>query len=74
MSYISSNAKVSESRFTGHVWRSADGAVNATVDLAPGNSWIAFDNPAHAHSLAAACTEAAKAMERFESGEETGDG
>jgi hypothetical protein len=67
-SYMASNAALSALRFTGHVWRDRDGNVNATVDAFRedgGHScWLAFDDPADARALAAACTEAAEAMER----------
>ncbi len=66
-SYLSTHAEVDEPRFTGHVWRDGDDQVNATVDIAPKTGrhsvWLAFDDPADARSLAAACIEAAEAME-----------
>ncbi len=68
MSYISSSPDIGQARFTGHVWRAENGVVHATVELndATGNrTYLAFDNPADARSLAAACTEAADAMDKF---------
>ena len=67
-SYLSTHADVTDPRFTGHVWRDNDGQINATVDIAPKTGgildwWLAFDDPAAARGLAAACIEAAEAME-----------
>ena len=66
-SYLSTHADVTDPRFTGHVWRDGDGQVNGTVDIAPKRAahacWLAFDDPADARALAAACIEAAEAME-----------
>jgi hypothetical protein len=69
-SYIAVNSDFEEPRFTGHVWRDDDGIVNATVDTrrktGAYSCWLAFDDPAAARALAAACTEAAEAMERLD--------
>jgi len=68
-SYLSSHADVTDPRFTGHVWRDNKGKINATVDIAPKTathaSWLCFDDPAIARAFAAACAEAAEAMERL---------
>jgi len=69
-SYLSSHADVTDPRFTGHVWRDNEDKINATVDIAPKvaahASWLCFDDPAVARAFAAACIEAAEAMERLE--------
>ena len=68
-SYLSSHADITDPRFTGHVWRDNDGKINATVDIAPKTGrhscWLCFGDPADARAVAAACTEAAEAMERL---------
>jgi hypothetical protein len=68
VSYLAHSADVKNPRFNGHVWKSGtDGTINATLDLQTGASriWLCFDNPADARSLAAACINAAEAMERL---------
>lgn len=82
MSYISTDATVTESSF-GHVWRTEDGTVCATVYLNPtSRAFVTFDSPVDARAVAAECIEAAEAMERLGAesaaipagGEGTGDG
>jgi hypothetical protein len=69
-SYLSSHTDIADPKFTGHVWRDGEGAINATVDITPKRAahscWLCFDDPADARAVAAACTEAADAMERLE--------
>jgi hypothetical protein len=66
-SYVAGHTSVGKPKFTGHVWRSPGGEVNATVSLGQyGEIWFAFDDPAVARALAAACTQAAEAIERFD--------
>jgi hypothetical protein len=69
MSYLSTHSQdLEKPRFNGHVWRSEDGKVNATVEVTrqAGDVWYCFDDPSHARALAAECIKAAEAMERFE--------
>jgi len=76
-SYLSAHADITDPRFTGHVWRDADGTVNATVDIALKTAahsiWLCFDDPAQARALAAACAAAAEAIETFGAGQEAPD-
>ena len=65
MSYISTDSDVEDPR-TGPVWRSERGTIHGTVYLRDSHAYITFDSPADARDLAAACTEAAEAMERLE--------
>jgi hypothetical protein len=45
----------------GHAWRDRDGNPCATVRF--GESHLSFSSPAHARAVAAACNQAAAAME-----------
>jgi hypothetical protein len=72
VSDISVRADIRRVRFDGHVWRTEDGTLVATVGLGTSTLW--FDSPDDARAVAAACTSAAEAMDRFTAGEETGDG
>ena len=72
MSYISTDSDVEGPRF-GSVWRADHGPICATVRLSPGgaSTFLSFDSPADARAVAAACTEAAEAMDRLaEQGED----
>ena len=72
MSYISTDSEITGPRF-GNVWRADRGEICATVRLSPGgaSTFLSFDSPADARAVAAACTEAAEAMERLaEQGED----
>ena len=53
----------------GHVWRADDGTIHAVIRF-QGQTWpyLAFDAPAEARALAAACTEAAEALDRLTDG------
>ena len=66
MSYLSNHASIEGPAFTGHVWRSADGTVNGTVELDPVRTFLSFDNPGHARKLAAELTQCAEAMEALQ--------
>ena len=68
MSSINISADMPEPRF-GHAWRSDDGTIHAVIRFQD-QTWpyLAFDDPAEARSLAAACTEAAEAMDRLTGG------
>ena len=61
MTYITADAMLTAGRF-GQAWKAVDGTIRATVrfDGAPS---IVFDSPQDARALAAACIEAAEAME-----------
>ena len=63
MSFVSSdsNLKVPHLRRT---WRNDDGSGHATVELSPGTA-LYFDSPTDARAVAAACTEAAEALDRL---------
>ena len=60
MSYISTDSEIKDPRF-GSVWRADRGAICATVYLGPVTTFLSFDSPADA----AACIEAAEAMDRL---------
>ena len=45
----------------GHAWRDDGGALHATLTF--GQSWVTFGGPADARAAAAACIQAAEAME-----------
>ena len=65
MSSINTYADMPEPRF-GHAWRDASGKIHATVRFAGGAfPFLAFDGAAEARALAAACAEAAEAMDRL---------
>ena len=72
-SYLSGHTDIADPKFTGHVWRDNEGKINATVDItpkrAPRSCWLCFDDPAVARAFAAACIEAAEAMERLQAEE-----
>ena len=70
MSYLSTDSDVEGPRF-GSVWRADHGPICATVHLGPGTTFLSFDSPADARAVAAACIEAAEAMDRLaEQGED----
>ena len=62
MSFISIDSKMTESNLR-HSWRNEDGTIHATVAL--GESSLYFDSAADARAVAAACTEAAEALDRL---------
>ena len=64
MSYISTDSDVKDPRF-GSAWRADRGAICAAVYLGSGATFLSFDSPADARAVAAACIEAAEAMERL---------
>jgi hypothetical protein len=62
-SYIGTRTYVTKPRF-GHAWRDETGGPHATVDVCMENgTYMAFDDPAIARAVAAACEKAAEAME-----------
>ena len=63
-SYISTDSDIKDPR-VGSAWRANDGAIFAAVRLGSGATFISFDSPADARAVAAACIEAAEAMERL---------
>ena len=64
MSYISSDADLSGPRLQ-HAWR-AEGTIHASVRLSErSSSTLYFDSAADARAVAAACTEAAEALDRL---------
>ena len=65
MSFASIDSDVSDPRF-GQAWRDPDGRVHSTVKL--GGSSLYFDSAADARAVAAACTEAAEALDRLAGG------
>ena len=68
MSYISSDSDLSRPRHQ-HAWRAEDGTIHATVRLGEGSSSaLFFDSAADARAVAAACTEAAEALDRLADG------
>jgi hypothetical protein len=71
VSYISTDSSVEGPRF-GNVWRADRGVICTTVRLGPAaGTFLSFDSPADARAVAAACIEAAEAMDRLaEQGEE----
>ena len=82
MSYISTGTDIEDPHF-GHSWRADSGTIHATVYLSrPSSTFVNFDSPGDARAAAAACIEAAEALERLEAesaalpakGEGTDDG
>ena len=67
MSNISTDSEIAGPRFV-QVRRADRGAIWATVWLGTGATFLSFDSPADARAVAAACTEAAEAMERLATG------
>ena len=67
MSYICTDSDLKGPRF-GNVWRTDHGSICATVHLDGARTYISFDSPADARAVAAACTEAAEAMDRLADG------
>ena len=61
-SSISTDSDISEPRHS-HSWRAKDGAIWATVRL--GGATLCFDSAADARAVAAACTEAAEALDKL---------
>jgi hypothetical protein len=70
VSYISTEGALSRPRL-GHAWRDGHG-IYATVRL--DGATLCFDGAADARAVAAACTEAAEALEQLAATKETGDG
>jgi hypothetical protein len=69
MSYISTDSGLSGSPRHRHAWV-VDGTVYATVKLSENNaSTLYFDSAADARAVAAACIEAAEAIERLVRGD-----
>ena len=66
-SYISTDSDIKNPRF-GSAWRADRGVICATVYLSPSSPFLSFDSPADARAVAAACTEAAEAMDRLADG------
>jgi hypothetical protein len=65
VSYISSDADLSGPRHQ-HAWRAEGGTIHATVRLSENNaSTLYFDSAADARAVAAACIEAAEALDRL---------
>ena len=62
MSYISTDSNISGPRL-GHAWRVEHGFIHATVRL--GEATVTFTSAADARAVAAACTEAAEALDRL---------
>lgn len=67
MSYISTDSNI-EDPVSRHAWRADDGTIHATVRLGPGSTFLSFDSAADARAVAAACTEAAEAIDRITDG------
>jgi hypothetical protein len=65
VSFASTSSDLSDPRF-GHAWRNADESIHATVKL--GQADLYFGSAADARAVAAACTEAAEAMDRLADG------
>ena len=62
MSFASTSSDLSDPRF-GHAWRNADESIHAIVKL--GQVDLYFDSAAGARAVAAACIEAAEAIDRL---------
>lgn len=67
MSYICTETRISGPRL-GHAWRDEHGSLYATVRL--GGATVTFESAADARAVAAACTEAAEALDRLLEGVE----
>ncbi len=68
MSYVSSGVEMGRAHFN-HAWRDDVGGVHATVRLTDGiAATLFFDSAADARAVAAACTEAAEAIDRLADG------
>jgi hypothetical protein len=65
MSFASIDSDVSNPRF-GHAWRDPDGGLHSAVKL--GDSTLYLDSAADARAIAAACTEAAEALDGLADG------
>lgn len=64
MSYIASDVDISNPCYD-HAWRAEGGNIHATVRLSDRLSTLFFDSAADARAVAAACTEAAEALDRL---------
>ncbi len=64
MSYVSTDSEIKGPRH-GHAWQADDGGIHATVRLGEGSTFLSFDSAADARAVAAACTEAAEALDRL---------
>jgi hypothetical protein len=62
VSFASIDTKIAEPRYR-RAWRNDDGTIHATVAL--GESTLYFDSADDARAVAAACTEAAGALDRL---------
>ena len=68
MSYVSSDVEMGQPRHN-HAWRDKDGSVHATVRLTDGiTATLYFDSAEDARAVAAACIEAAEALDRLADG------
>jgi hypothetical protein len=68
MSYVSADAAISEPSHN-HAWRADDGSIHATVRLGTGAGVILYlDSAEDARAIAAACTQAAEALDRLADG------
>jgi hypothetical protein len=63
MSFVSSDSNL-KAPHVRRTWRNDDGTGHTTVELSPGTA-LYFDSPADARAVAAACTEAAEALDRL---------
>jgi hypothetical protein len=63
MSFVSSDSNLKTPHLR-RTWRNDDGSNHATVELSPGAT-LYFDSPADARAVAAACIEAAEALDRL---------
>ncbi len=65
MTYIAADIDISEARFN-QAWRSEHGSMHATVRLTSGaGARLYLDSAEDARAIAAACTEAAEALDRL---------
>jgi hypothetical protein len=70
VSYISTDTSIVEPSHR-HAWRADDGTIHATVRLSSESAtFLSFDSPADARAVAAACIEAAEAMDRLADGDQ----
>ena len=63
MSFVSSDSNLKAPHLR-RAWRNNDGSPHVTVELAPSVA-LYFDSAADARAVAAACTEAAEALDRM---------
>jgi hypothetical protein len=68
VSYVSSDVEMGQPRHN-HAWRGDGGGVHASVRLTDGiAATLFFDSAEDARAVAAACTEAAEALDRLADG------